>query len=335
MKNLGQLLKSEREKKGLSLQEIALSLKINVRTLRAIEEGDESQLPARPFLKGFVRSYAQFLKLDVTEILNILQREFDQASGVTPAVTAATDESSSRWTAPPSSAHSSIPKAIPDPALEGLQDGPKWYYLVGAGLLVLLIVLSIKIIEKYQAESTVTESVATEISHAEPPTSTLETLSLETISTVPGATESLQTPMESTSTTAPVPGPTVTTLPATTLPPTTTTVRVTTTATVPPTTTVKPTTTTTAQINTTTSSNLVGRPTEVIVEATGVVSLRFSISKDRWENLNLSAGQIHVFRSQTGVQIEASDGGVLKLIVNGKDRGLMGTIGKPARFSNP
>jgi cytoskeleton protein RodZ len=323
MKNLGQLLKSEREKKGLSLQEIALSLKINVRILRSIEEGDESQLPARPFLKGFVRSYAQFLKLDVVEILTLLQKEFDQSSGVTTTTADVSGESSVK-SAPAKSVQNSIPKVTHDPALEGLQDGPKWYYLVGAGILVLLIVLAIKIIEKYQAESTIAETAVTELQAEEPSTTVLDVLAIETTSTISESPETQQTPMESTSTTL---TPTTTLVTTTTVAPTTTLAPTTTTTLAP--------TTTTTQANTTTSSTLDSRPTEVIVEATSNVTLRFSISNDRWENLTLNPGQIHVFRSRTGVQIEASDGGALKLIVNGRDRGLIGTVGKPARFSSP
>ncbi len=48
MKKTGELLKTAREEKGLSLHEIGLSLKISSKVLKAIEEGDETQLPARP-----------------------------------------------------------------------------------------------------------------------------------------------------------------------------------------------------------------------------------------------------------------------------------------------
>lgn len=350
MKNLGQLLKSEREKRGLSLQEIALSLKINVRILKSIEEGEESQLPARPFLRGFVRSYAQFLKLDVDEILSLLQKEFDQAAGGAPAVSTPNETTSEASQQNTTSSHGNLkntPRPTHDPALEGLQDGPKWYYLVGAGVLVILIVLVIKIIEKYQTESTLSESAQVELESPEPSTTVLDTLitDTETSTTIEGPEELLQTPMNVPSTTVETTttlalatttqGPSNTT---TTTAPTTTTARPTTTTLATTTTTLRPTTTTSATTTSTavtTTSTLVGRPTEVIVEATANVTLRFSIANERWESLSLSAGQIHVFRSRSGVKIEAADGGALKAIVNGRDVGPIGTLGRPASFSAP
>jgi cytoskeleton protein RodZ len=75
MKRTGELLKKAREEKGLSLHEVALFLKINSRVLQAIEENDQSQLPARTFLRGFIQSYAKFLKLDSNEILKVFAEE--------------------------------------------------------------------------------------------------------------------------------------------------------------------------------------------------------------------------------------------------------------------
>src|SRR6185312_15354404 len=55
MRKIGEILKSEREKKDLSLHEIGMSLKINPKILKAIEESDEKNLPAKTFLRGFIR----------------------------------------------------------------------------------------------------------------------------------------------------------------------------------------------------------------------------------------------------------------------------------------
>lgn len=75
MKRTGEILKKAREEKRLSLHEVALFLKINSRVLQAIEEGDQSQLPARTFLRGFIQSYAKFLKLDAQAVLQIFSEE--------------------------------------------------------------------------------------------------------------------------------------------------------------------------------------------------------------------------------------------------------------------
>lgn len=75
MKKTGEILRKSREEKGLSVHEVALSLKINPRILQAIEEGEQSALPAKTFLRGFVQSYAKFLKLDPQEVLRLFSEE--------------------------------------------------------------------------------------------------------------------------------------------------------------------------------------------------------------------------------------------------------------------
>ncbi len=75
MKKTGELLKKAREDKRLSLHEVALFLKINSRVLQAIEDGDASHLPARTFLRGFIQSYAKFLKLDPSAVLQVFTDE--------------------------------------------------------------------------------------------------------------------------------------------------------------------------------------------------------------------------------------------------------------------
>ncbi len=75
MKKTGALLRKVREEKGLSLHEIGLSLKINPKILKQIEDGEQNNLPAKTFLRGFVQSYSIFLKLDSDEVLRIFSEE--------------------------------------------------------------------------------------------------------------------------------------------------------------------------------------------------------------------------------------------------------------------
>ena len=82
MKKTGELLKQKRESVNLSLSEVALATKINPKVLSAIEAGDESNLPAKTILKGFVRSYALFLKMDVEEVVRTFIAE---TGGPTPS----------------------------------------------------------------------------------------------------------------------------------------------------------------------------------------------------------------------------------------------------------
>ncbi|HWU44480.1 MAG TPA: helix-turn-helix transcriptional regulator, partial [Bdellovibrio sp.] len=76
MKKTGEILKKAREEKGLSLNEVGLNLKISSKVLKAIEEGDEKNLPAKTFLRGFVKSYATFLRLDSAKVLESFYEEY-------------------------------------------------------------------------------------------------------------------------------------------------------------------------------------------------------------------------------------------------------------------
>lgn len=64
MDSFGERLKREREKRGVTLDEISVATKIGTRMLRALEEEKFDQLPGGIFNKGFVRAYAQQLHLD-------------------------------------------------------------------------------------------------------------------------------------------------------------------------------------------------------------------------------------------------------------------------------
>lgn len=67
--SLGTQLRTGREARGLSMGEVADRLKLSLKQLAAIEDGDFSRLPGAPFARGFVRSYARFLELDDDSVL--------------------------------------------------------------------------------------------------------------------------------------------------------------------------------------------------------------------------------------------------------------------------
>lgn len=67
--SLGQFLRHEREKKGMTIEQVASATKINVRLLHALEEDQYQGLPAKPFIRGFVTSYSRFVGLDPREVI--------------------------------------------------------------------------------------------------------------------------------------------------------------------------------------------------------------------------------------------------------------------------
>lgn len=64
MTSFGAQLKKEREKQGVTLEDISVATKIGTRMLRALEEEHFDQLPGGIFNKGFIRAYARCLHID-------------------------------------------------------------------------------------------------------------------------------------------------------------------------------------------------------------------------------------------------------------------------------
>jgi cytoskeleton protein RodZ len=62
--DIGAELRAAREAKGLSLGTLAQRIRVQPRTLAAIELNDLSLLPPRPFGRGFVKAYAEEVDLD-------------------------------------------------------------------------------------------------------------------------------------------------------------------------------------------------------------------------------------------------------------------------------
>lgn len=75
MKKTGQLLQDLRIQKGFTLAEVSSALKINSKVLHALEIGDNSQLPKPAFVRGFIKSYALYLKADPEPVLREYQQE--------------------------------------------------------------------------------------------------------------------------------------------------------------------------------------------------------------------------------------------------------------------
>ncbi|MBU4484869.1 helix-turn-helix domain-containing protein [bacterium] len=68
METLGQYLKKQRELRGVTLNQIADITKINPTWLNAIEKDAFDTMPGFVFAKGFVKSYAKCIGLDVGEV---------------------------------------------------------------------------------------------------------------------------------------------------------------------------------------------------------------------------------------------------------------------------
>jgi cytoskeletal protein RodZ len=78
--DFGRTLREARERRGLSLRQIASSTKISLITLEALERNDIARLPGGIFSRAFVRSYALEVGLDPEETIQDFMGQFPQDS---------------------------------------------------------------------------------------------------------------------------------------------------------------------------------------------------------------------------------------------------------------
>ena len=75
LKRIGNLIKEARLRTDQSVDELASDLKIGSHQLKAIEEGNEEDLPEKVFVKAMVRRISQKLKIDTEFIMNEFKTE--------------------------------------------------------------------------------------------------------------------------------------------------------------------------------------------------------------------------------------------------------------------
>ncbi|MCR4324602.1 MAG: helix-turn-helix domain-containing protein [Candidatus Curtissbacteria bacterium] len=78
MRTLGELLRTTREQKRLSQEEIASKLLLKKEFIEALEEGRWESLPEPAYVRGFIRSYADMLGLDDKHLLALYRAEYDE-----------------------------------------------------------------------------------------------------------------------------------------------------------------------------------------------------------------------------------------------------------------
>ncbi|HLV12858.1 MAG TPA: RodZ domain-containing protein [Trueperaceae bacterium] len=79
---LGEMFRSARESRGLSLADVAELTHVRQEYLRALEEGRYDDLPEDVYVRNFVRLFAQAVGLDSERALSAYQSERKQAGGL-------------------------------------------------------------------------------------------------------------------------------------------------------------------------------------------------------------------------------------------------------------
>jgi len=78
MATVAEQLRSTRERKKLTIYQVADATKIKTDHIRALDAGNFDVFSAPVYIKGFVRSYANFLKLDTPAVMRDLEAELTQ-----------------------------------------------------------------------------------------------------------------------------------------------------------------------------------------------------------------------------------------------------------------
>ena len=83
LKIASKLLKSQREKKGYSIEEVCIDLRLKKEIIVDIENGNFSNFKSYLFLKGYINNYANFLniKVDLPEVKNKRKKKIISNNG--------------------------------------------------------------------------------------------------------------------------------------------------------------------------------------------------------------------------------------------------------------
>lgn len=78
LRELGALLKAERERRGISVRDVMDATKISRRNVNALEEGNVSALPHPVYLKGYIKNYAKLVGLDAEALSAVVDSQCDE-----------------------------------------------------------------------------------------------------------------------------------------------------------------------------------------------------------------------------------------------------------------
>lgn len=72
---LGDILREEREKQNLTVKDVEMGTSIRALYISAIEENNYDILPGEVYLKGFIKTYAGFLNLNGSEMIDLYKKQ--------------------------------------------------------------------------------------------------------------------------------------------------------------------------------------------------------------------------------------------------------------------
>lgn len=308
MKITGEMLKSERINKGLTVQQVSQALKLTSKIVTSIEAGDVANLPAKTFVRGFVKSYAEYLKLNSDVVMRQFQEEVGTTSPLPKVPPPSAGETPQSFKSKKPDLRHTSQNYSPDKSVTSTSikkqhlaeqniNNKIMLFLLGAVVLVVLIISGNRIFD------------------SEPPTPTPE---LESANIVIPSYDSNDPVASATTTSTDVENINTATSP--------TVVAATTSGTAA--------TTTTAAAVEEEIAPSAGKPVEIILEPKKEIEIFYAKGNTKvFKMLKLYPNKTQVLRSPSGLHIKASDGGAFKVIANGVEVGNAGANNKPVKLS--
>ncbi len=322
MKITGELLKSERIKKDLSIQDVAYALKLSSRIIQAIESGDTDELPAKTFVRGFVKSYADYLKIDSDAVLKQFQEEMGSTHPVPKTIATPVGQPTDTSAATPKSSKVAFRQnveSISGNKMEGGLTRRNVIYIAVVTCLVILIAIVNKVANHYQNEiPQVTDASAdgvpvnTEAMVASSPSvisaesvpndiaSALSSSSTITSGVEITTTASAVTTLASTKAAAAAASAAIAAAPVNNQPQ-----------------------------NTAATEKSKGQAVEVLIEAKKDAYIDYAKGNTSdFKRLTLKANTYQILKSQAGLHLRAADGSAVSITVNGVSKGQMSNANK-------
>ena len=286
-------------------------------------------MPAKTFIRGFVKSYAEYLKLDAEQVL----RQFQEEMGSTQPLPK---------TPPPQPAdivQKRLSKTVEEEKADNtemLNNSSKSKTFIYTGIAVIILILTIavnKIVDHYQKQKLAQLIPQTQTQTAAAPLEATKTESITPANNQPTAENTNQT--GNISQTIVESAATQETNSATKLPEkpvaadTAKPIEKLNSANPPE----KP-IATTASVVEETFDPAPEKPVEIIVEARKEVEFFYAKGNTKkFTSVKLKPKQIQVIRSPSGIHVKTNDGSAIILTVNGVERGTPSSIAKPFKAS--
>ena len=82
MLSVGEILRTEREKKGLTLIQVEKEIRVRQKFLRAIEENNWTGFTSKIYITGVITNYARYLGLDPQKMVAFFRRDYEKTDDV-------------------------------------------------------------------------------------------------------------------------------------------------------------------------------------------------------------------------------------------------------------